>query len=50
MRNISVIKGLLLMMLALFVLYVHAQEQPALSEDLKKGFECYRAGDMKNAA
>lgn len=50
MRNISVIKGLLLMMLALFVSYVHAQEQPALSEDLKKGFECYRAGDMKNAA
>ena len=50
MGNKSVIKGLLIIMLALFVFRVHAQERPAMSEDLKKGFQYYQAGDMKNAA
>ena len=50
MRNNSIIKGLLIMMLALFVFRAQAQERPVMPENLKKGFEYYQAGDMKNAA
>ena len=50
MGNKYLIKGLLIMMLALFVFRAQAQEKPVISEDLKKGFEYFQASDMKNAA
>ena len=50
MRNKSAIKGLLIIMLALFVFPANAQERPVMPEDLKKGFEYYQAGEMENAA
>ena len=50
MRNKSAIKGLLIIMLALFAFPANAQEKPVMPEDLKKGFEYYQAGEMENAA
>lgn len=49
MRRRSVIKGLLIMMLALFGFCAQAQDKPVISDDLRKGFEYYQAGDMKSA-
>lgn len=49
MRNITVVRGLLIMMLALFAFHAQAQDEPVLPEGLKEGLAFYSSGDMKSA-
>ena len=49
MKNITLVRGLLIMMLALFVFNAYAQDEPVLPDGLKEGLEHYASGDMKSA-
>ena len=50
MRNNHVMRGLLIIMLALSFISGLAQEKSDFPDGLIQGFEYYKAGDMKNAA